>query len=146
MGILVQAMREFAHSIIVSVEPDMVIGRNNRPYMKRWFLLRNDHSQNQVGNNVYIHQFLRSDEESPHDHPWSNSSLVLHGRYSEWTPDGSFERSVGDIIERPASAIHAIQEVEPGTLTLFTTGVWERPWGFHTVKGFIPWREFKGRS
>lgn len=69
--------------------PDFVIGGHERPYLLRWRLL----PRNPVFN-VYLHQFLRSDDDRAlHDHPWLfNVSLLLRGPYIEWVPAGDNTR------------------------------------------------------
>ena len=67
--------------IMQSCPPDQVIGGRQRPYLLRWFLI----PQNRFLN-VYLHRFLRSDDDRAlHDHPWWNVSLLLEGAYTEHT-------------------------------------------------------------
>lgn len=138
------ALLEFALRTMDSRPPDVVIGRADlaTPYMNRWHLLRNAHEKGEHGRNLYINQFMRSDNEVAHDHPWENTTFLLKGEYEEWTPNGSFMRCPGDVVSRPATAIHAIRNVDPGTISLFSTGIWERPWGFWEDNKWIPWRVF----
>jgi hypothetical protein len=35
---------------------------------------------------IYLHQFLRSDRDTYHDHPWSFSTYVVSGAYTEHKP------------------------------------------------------------
>ena len=59
--------------------PDVIIGGEARPYMLRWHVI----PRNRVFN-VYLHHFLRSDDDRAlHDHPWWNLSWLLKGRYVE---------------------------------------------------------------
>lgn len=61
--------------------PDFVIGGAERPYLLRWWLI----PRNPVFN-VYLHQFMRSDDDRAlHDHPWANCSVLLRGAYTEHT-------------------------------------------------------------
>ena len=73
--------------------PDFIIGGHEDPYLLRWFLI----PRNPVFN-VYVHLFLRSDEDRAlHDHPWAaNCSILLEGQYLEHTPAGEFVRRAGD--------------------------------------------------
>jgi hypothetical protein len=132
-------------------KPDFVIGGKDRPYLRRhWLLPRNRFF------NVYVHQFLRSDDDRAlHTHPWLfNASWLLEGRYIEWVPS----KSGGPLYPIPrflfagqwkfrwGDASHRIQLYrEPHELpcwTVFITGPRVREWGFHCPKGFIPWQRF----
>ena len=42
-----------------------------------------------------------------------------------------------------ATDMHRIIWTRPDTLTLVLAGPVVRPWGFHTSKGWVPWREYK---
>lgn len=59
--------------------PNVTIGGEDHPYMFRWFVIpRNKWF------NVYLHHFLRSDDDRAlHDHPWWNMSWLLEGSYDE---------------------------------------------------------------
>jgi hypothetical protein len=67
---------------VAARKPDVVIGGEMRPYLKRWFVL----PRNRLFN-VYLHLFVRSDDDRAlHDHPWLfNASLLLRGTYIEHT-------------------------------------------------------------
>lgn len=135
----IEDMQNWAHSIMCAREPDYVIGEN---YLLRWWVLpRNEHS------NVYLHEFRRSDEDRAlHDHPWPNRSVLLRGRYMEHTPAGSFLRVKGDVVDRPAEALHRIEliEGEGWPISLFITGPKVREWGFACPNGWVHWRDFVG--
>jgi hypothetical protein len=62
--------------------PDFVIGGEQRPYLLRHFVI----PRNPLFN-VYLHCFLRSDDDrAHHDHPWLfNMSWLLDGEYIEHT-------------------------------------------------------------
>lgn len=121
--------------------PDFVIGEQLNPYLRRWWIVpRNE------GCNVYLHEILRSDDDRAlHDHPWDNVSMVIDGRYIEHTPDGSFARDAGSIVQRSATDSHRL-EVLPGerAVSLFITGPKLREWGFHCPNGWVHWRDFTG--
>jgi len=124
-------------SIIVR-PPDFVIGNPNDPYMRRWYLLpRNEQF------NVYLHQFLRSDDDrAMHDHPWDSFSLVLDGIGIEHVPGGLRRFGAGDIFQRAANHVHRIEVVAGPIWTLFITGPKVREWGFHCPQGWRHWRDF----
>ena len=121
---------------VMSLKPDFVIGDN---YLRRWWVVpRNDWQ------NVYLHEFRRSDDDRAlHDHPWPSRSFLIKGRYIEHTPEGRFLRVAGDTIMRRADALHRI-ELFPGesAVSLFTTGAKERDWGFACPQGWVPWQDF----
>lgn len=63
--------------------PNFVIGRPEDPYLLRWFLVPRNRFLN-----VYLHKFLRDDDDRAlHDHPWWFVSVVLKGTYREVTRD-----------------------------------------------------------
>lgn len=142
-------VRDFAQSIIASRPPNQVIERGpGDPYMERWMLGRKlsvptfvSSSRYQAPDNptpvpseienVFVHRFLRDDQEDVHCHPWWNLSVPLSGGYIEADADGRREkREAGGWVFRKAEERHAIVEVIPGTVSLFITGPKEREWGF----------------
>lgn len=124
-------------------QPDFVIGGNDRPYLKRHFLI----PRNPVFN-IYVHQFLRSDDDRAlHDHPWLfNCSWLLEGDYIEHTPWWVFKRRAGDWKFRWGGAPHRVElmggDQPTPCWTVFITGPRVREWGFHCPKGWIHWRQF----
>jgi hypothetical protein len=55
--------------------PDFLIGGADDPYIRRWWVIPRNRWFN-----VYLHQFLRSDDDRAlHDHPWANCSILLRG-------------------------------------------------------------------
>lgn len=125
---------------IMRREQDFVIG--NRQLLRWWVIPRNE----QV--NVYLHAVLKSDEDrAMHDHPWSNVSYLIAGSYIEHTPEGRFVRRAGDVVERPAHALHRL-EVIPGerAISLFMTGPRVREWGFACEHGWVHWEDFVSRE
>lgn len=121
---------------VMETPPDFVIGSD---YLRRWWIIpRNE------GCNVYLHEILRSDDDrAMHDHPWDNVSHLLFGSYLEHTPEGSFVRTAGDIVQRKAADLHRL-EVIPGerAISLFITGPKVREWGFACPKGWVHWSDF----
>jgi hypothetical protein len=119
------------------IKPKM-IGRDGLALMARWHLLR-------LGPwALMVHCFLRSDADCCHDHPWAFWSLVLARGYREVRQDGSrIWRSPGSLAFRPAAYVHRVQ-IERGRypLTLVLHLRQTREWGFHTLRGWLPWREF----
>jgi hypothetical protein len=131
--------------------PDFVIGGSDRPYLLRWWLIpRNPFL------NVYLHCFLRSDDDRAlHDHPWLfNASRYLKGVCTEHTirAGGILVRSPrreGQWKFRWGASPHRI-ELAPAVgeacwpcWTLFITGPRVRQWGFYCMeRGWIHWKRF----
>lgn len=105
--------------------------------------------------NVYLHQFLRSDDpRALHDHPWAWASLLLRGSYIEHTiAAGGIHRhavrSAGSLKICGPRTAHRIElwntlSGRPDECwTLFITSPILREWGFHCPHlGWVPWRRF----
>lgn len=96
---------------------------------------------------LYLHRYVRSDDEDMHCHPWPNATLLIAGWIRERRPDGSIVELIpGDVVLRMAEETHAIIECKPGTVTLFATGRKHREWGFHTPAGFIHHHDYQGKG
>jgi hypothetical protein len=145
--------------------PDFVIGGHARPYLRRWWLLPRNRFFN-----VYLHQFLRSDDDrAHHSHPWLfNASWLLRGEYVEHTiaAGGILHRThrhAGQFKFRWGAAPHRVEllvdpawdgSLKAGTVcyaephpracwTLFITGPIVREWGFYCMeRGWIHWKRF----
>lgn len=135
---------------------DFCVGGELDPYLLRWFLIpRNPFF------NIYLHCFLRSDDDRAlHDHPWFNLSILLRGQYVEETiRAGGVHRYVmrqaGCIKFRTPWHAHRIEliphpdyESAMGAIgyeecwTLFITGPKLRSWGFHCPNGWRGWKRF----
>lgn len=129
---------------------DVVIGGVEDPYLVRWWVI----PRNPVFN-IYLHLFLRSDDDRAlHDHPWVNCSLLLEGRYAEHlvdlavtpdVPEGTTMvaiRTAGELVFRGPRAAHRIELIDGPVWTLFVTGPRVREWGFHCPKGWKHWQDF----
>lgn len=147
--------------------PDFVVGGHDNPYLLRWWLI----PRNRVFN-VYLHKFLRDDDDRAlHDHPWFWCSIVLRGEYMEHTIRAGgiarrMLRGVGsvriaspwrahrielwpwwlgpdDVEMPPSGADHPDGNLRAPCWTLFLTGPRLRNWGFHCrERGWVPWQEF----
>lgn len=135
-------------------KPDFIIGNPESPYLLRWWIIPRNRFFN-----IYLHKFLRSDDDRAlHDHPWASCSIILRGGYFEHTFKKTYYRAPGGIHFRRATAAHRIElDIDwknhvPGeypyplkpTWTLFITGSKIREWGFHCPQGWRHWREFCG--
>lgn len=159
IGWLMTTLRKRADAWITGRAPDFIIGGDKDPYLLRWWLI----PRNPLFN-VYLHLFLRSDDDRAlHDHPWLfNCSLLLSGQYIEHTPTGVFLRRAGDWKFRWWKAPHRVELLEwaPGGIhfamladghrrmrlkpcaTIFITGPRVRRWGFYCPQGWVHWKEF----
>ena len=97
--------------------PDFVLQEDDgrRVYLKRWWIIPRNRWLN-----IYVHQFLRSDDDRAlHDHPWWFVSLMLQGMYTEVTDTARTVRSApepwrlffGDrpLAFRPATWRHRVE-------------------------------------
>jgi len=151
-------MRSFSNwlGVLLSGEPHFYIGGRQRPYLLRWYLIPRNRWLN-----IYLHKFLRDDDDRAlHDHPWWFVSVMLWGSYIETRDipvrgDGfqtdkrsDVLRSFPSIAFRLATDRHrvALPKDDYGRpvpcWTLVITGPKVREWGFHCPKGFVPWHKF----
>lgn len=79
---IAKRIAKWGRKLMTSRPADFVIGKEDDPYLMRWWVLpRNKFF------NVYLHLFMRSDDDRAlHDHPWWNASFVLDGGYFEHMP------------------------------------------------------------
>jgi len=125
--------------------PDFIVGNPGDPYLLRWHLIPRNRFFN-----VYLHKFLRDDDDRAlHDHPWASLSIVLRGGYYEIKPgpDGTEQRRwYGRLsaIFRRATHQHRIElpKDKRPCWTLFLTGPNVREWGFHCPQGWVHWEDF----
>lgn len=132
--------------------PHFIVGGADNPYLLRWYLIpRNPWL------NIYLHKFLRDDDDRAlHDHPWWFISVMLRGAYREWERfQGEFiytDRHAPSLAYRSASHAHRVVLPRfPGGLpipcwTIVVTGPKVREWGFHCPKGWVPWHQFIDHS
>lgn len=123
-------------------------------YLIRYFLVRSRWM------NIYIHQFLRSDRDDLHDHPWHFMTYLVRGSYKEvrWNPvteqeDVTYRQNYTNhilpngelytaqyerLVFRRATDQHMVvvdenyteAEKHRAPLTLFISGPKIRDWGF----------------
>jgi hypothetical protein len=124
--------------------PDFIVGGRDDPYLLRWwFIPRNRFF------NIYIHHFMRSDDDrAHHDHPWLfRISWMMHHSYITHTiaaggVDRPVRRETGDIEFCWGASPHRVELRGGSCWTLFITGPVVREWGFHCPTGWIPWQQF----
>ncbi len=145
-------------------EPDLTIGSVDDPYLLRWFML----PKNKLFN-VYLHKFMRSDDDRAlHDHPWMfNVSILLTGSYTEQKPAHPKEwphnlerqslrrkRFIPYIrwgkaphrVELDGFLLKAEYRAEIPVWTIFITGPRVRDWGFYCRKGWVWWRDYTSNT
>lgn len=129
----------------------VILDRQSKsPYLNRYYLFLKDRKKFPF--NIFLHQFLRSDPDDLHDHPWPYLTLIIKGGYWEWIPvfetsgdsagpdhcwppkiigERKVWRGPGHFRVNKANSFHRI-EVEPGVdcWTLFMPGPQKREWGF----------------
>lgn len=143
-----------------SRKPDVVIGGANKPYLLRWWIIPRNRFFN-----IYLHKFLRDDDDRAlHDHPWASCSIILRSGYIEHLPGGVQKvRKPGHIVFRRATQAHRVELnlklkfvdfMENGWLrtsivsqkipawTIFITGPKVRDWGFLCPQGWQHWTIF----
>ena len=122
---------------------DFIIGGVEKPYLMRWWVIPRNRFFN-----VYLHRFMRSDDDRAlHDHPWANVSVLLVGRYVEHRiraggTEVRTERHAGSVVARLPRTAHRIELIDGPCWTLFITGPKVRAWGFHCRRRWVPWQEF----
>lgn len=145
---LIKWLRCLRDRVVNSRAPDVIIGGHDSPYLLRWHLLPRNRFLN-----VYLHYFMRSDDDRAlHDHPWVNASILIDGNYTEHTIDagGIHKRTVrnaGDIKARWSGRhAHRIELTHGQCWTVFITGPRYRQWGFHCPRaGWRHWKDFTAK-
>lgn len=140
-------------------EPCKIIGGRDDPYLIRWRVF-----PHWFPVNLYLHRFVRSDDDRAlHDHPFASVSVILGGGYLEHLPGGVVvERRPGDVTARGGRAAHRVElhpvpglaryvrrggeimlvPFERPVWTLFLIGPRYREWGFVCPQGWVHWRDF----
>lgn len=139
---------------LIRGKPHFYVGGEKNPYLIRWYLI----PRNPLIN-VYLHKFLRDDDDRAlHCHPWWFISVMIWGKYYEFVDKngseaGAIVRSAPSIAFRSATHCHRVKlprmaPAEPRALvpipcwTIVITGPKCRVWWFHCPKGFVPWFDF----
>ena len=135
-------------------EPDFIVGGKDDPYLLRWWIIPRNRFFN-----IYLHKFLRSDDDRAlHDHMYVRCSIILKGAYIEHFSNKKRKyRKAGYIVFRKPTTAHRVQLLSEWTQflfgkpitkiykpcwTLFITGPRVREWGFHCPNGWRHWEEF----
>ena len=113
-----------------------------------------------IGWNIFIHLFLRSDLDVPHDHPWDSYSVILWGTLRERRQVISINPCkpyVEEVIEyetvplpiwkvkfREATYRHVVLLDSKWALTVFIPQDKKRTWYFWPDGKPVQWRTFLG--
>ena len=118
---------------------DTLTDAAGNPYMRRYYL--------DAGRlNDRYHCILTNDPDPDfHDHPWDYTTTILNGSYREITPDGSATYTPGDAVFHRATDLHRLEIIDGPVWTHFTTGPFQRTWGYATPQGWIDWRAYRGQ-
>lgn len=128
------------------------------PYLVRYHLINLPFCK------LYLHYFLRSDADDPHDHPWDFTTYMLRGTYTEEVYDiherhfTRWKRYPGDVLKRKAEDIHRIRVRRSvrinsysewkrmAPVTLFFATRKRKEWGFirnyKTKPRWVHWKEY----
>lgn len=132
----------------------LIRGRPDTPEYKDIYLVRYYLFPQGSKWQVYIHRFLRSDSDVPHDHPFDFASYILKGGYQEQItfredPRNAFwvsrmeTHKAGDLLLRQGNHAHKViidgkydwNERKNAPLTLILRGPRYRDWGFLPAAG-----------
>lgn len=113
---------------------------NNEEYLVRYYLLFKERKDSYPFN-VFIHKFLKGDDDELHDHPWSYFTLILSGGYYETVLENSREvtywRGPGFFQKVDHTHIHTIKLKDTVTCwTLFIPFKRTSKWGFWKKDSF----------
>lgn len=156
--------------------PNLVVGEDNPDgaYLLRWYVTpwrgwfadadmakrswwtRAAHAIVKRLPNLYLHKFLRDDDDRAlHDHPsWAVSFILRRGYIEHTIADGGIhhrrEYGPGSLRFMRTRHTHRIElhtDTKTGTAepcwTLFLFGPRCRDWGFHCPeRGWVPWQKF----
>lgn len=112
---------------------------DKEPYLERYYLFLKDRTWFPF--NIFLHKFLKSDPDVPHDHPWNYITIIVKGGYWEYVlihnehghiiGETKIWRGVGHMRRCHAESYHRV-DVEPGVdcWTIFIPGKKVRDWGF----------------
>lgn len=160
-------------------DPDFIVGADNPegPYLLRWYItpwrgwLRaipvNELTVWQARflwvikrlPNLYLHKFLRDDDDrAHHDHPsWAISYLTARGYIERTIAAGGIHHAqhfpAGALRFMPTKHVHRIElyrDADGNPLpawSVFLFGPKLREWGFHCPeRGWVHWEEFTARD
>lgn len=137
-----QTIQAFADS---ALPPPRVIPNEHGPYLSRYTL-----GGSTGEGHIFLHHFHADDaSESLHNHPWTGTSLILAGSYTEERMvNGSIRERVlnpGDVNKLEPDTFHRVEllDQEHGVWTLFAVGQRVQSWSFmnRSTGVLTPWRD-----
>jgi hypothetical protein len=139
-NVILEAIGLAAMIVAKNRKPDFVIGGEDAPYLRRWFVREEGPS-----GGCYLHQILRDDDDRAlHDHPWDAMFYIIEGSYREITPEhpDGIVYGPGSFRHVKAEQSHRLVVVDGPVWTLAFLGPRRREWGFHCPNGWRHWKEF----
>ncbi len=134
------------NKLVSRVIPHEIIRIDGKPYLTRFYLNGKVNTREQgEGPQFYLHHFHKSDQGTElHNHPYSGTSLMLAGGYTEermtqLDPEGTAFTEVqprtylpGDTNEIGLADFHRTDLLDKrmGAWTIFVTGERVKSWGF----------------
>lgn len=92
---------------------------------------------------VRLHHWLAPDDDrAKHDHPWSFTTFVLKGGYTDSSPDGDEHLRAPAIRHRAATHQHTVFPDPGGCWTIIVTGPKVRNWGFWVKGKFVKMNKY----
>ena len=112
------------------------LGLPECPYVIRWRLETKWFS-------IRLHHWLAPDDDRAfHDHPWSFTTFVLKGGYTDKNPDEEQHLKAFTIQHRDAHHKHTVVPDPGGAWTLVFTGPKIRNWGFWVKGKFVKMNKY----
>lgn len=112
------------------------LGLPSCPYVIRWRLETPWFS-------IRLHHWLAPDDDrAKHDHPWSFTTFVLKGGYTDSSPDGDDHLRAPAIRHRKATHQHTVFPDPGGCWTVIVTGPKIRNWGFWVKGKFVKMNKY----
>lgn len=148
-------LKDIIYKAALKLLPYSDIRQGGEVYLRTFFVWRPKWSEKLFGRKtggIYVHQFLKSDNEAPHDHSWPFTSIILRGGYHDisyrWDDKyglesyGYEELKPGDVVTRKPSHIHnvVLKDENVPAWTLMFVGPVERDFCFYTNRdGPVLW-------
>lgn len=112
------------------------LGLPSCPYVIRWRIETPWFS-------IRLHHWLAPDDDrAKHDHPWSFTTFVFWGGYTDSSPDGDEHLRAPAIRHRKATHQHTVFPDADGAWTIIVTGPKVRNWGFWVKGKFIKMNKY----
>ncbi len=93
---------------------------------------------------IYLHKWNKPDPRlTAHNHPWAFFSIILKGKYLEYTriQDIHHSKWVSWFNFCSRKKFHYVTVVEKGTISLMFVGKTHQDWGYMTDDGYVEFNE-----